>query len=530
MSKGTADTSLVKSAHAQVEYTPETLQEFQNCINPETGARYFMENFMKIQHPTKGGIMFKPFDYQLDLIENYNNHRYSINMLGRQMGKTTVAAGYLLWYAMFKPDSTILVAAHKQTGASEIMQRIRYAYESCPDHIRAGASEYNKGSITFDNGSRIVSSTTTETTGRGMSLTLVYLDEFAFVRPTIASEFWTSLSPTLATGGKCIVTSTPNSDDDTFATIWKGALDLFDAHGNAAPTGKNGFKGYLAKWDQHPDRDEAWADQERASIGEERFRREHDCEFIIYNETLVDPLYLVNMEGADPIRNMGQVRWYKHPHPNYTYVLALDPAAGTGGDNAAIMVVELPTFEQVAEWQHNKTPIEGQMKTMMGIMQYLKEMCVKQVYWTVENNSIGEAALVVIRDTGEENFPGEFLNEPKKNAAGRRARKGFHTSHRTKLEACLNLKRFIENDKLTIRSKPLIEELKNFVARGSSFSAQPGEHDDLVMSLVLTMRMIAFISTFEDEVYDVVNNNLSSAELGDYGEDEWDLPMPLDIL
>ena len=297
-----------------------------------------------------------------------------------------------------------------------------------------------------------------------------------------------------------------------------------------SPTGKNRFKGYLAKWDQHPDRDEAWADQERASIGEERFRREHDCEFIIYNETLVDPLYLVNMEGADPIRNMGQVRWYKHPHPNYTYVLALDPAAGTGGDNAAIMVVELPTFEQVAEWQHNKTPIEGQMKTMMGIMQYLKEMCVKQVYWTVENNSIGEAALVVIRDTGEENFPGEFLNEPKKNAAGRRARKGFHTSHRTKLEACLNLKRFIENDKLTIRSKPLIKELKNFVARGSSFSAQPGEHDDLVMSLVLTMRMIAFISTFEDEVYDVVNNNLSSAELGDYGEDEWDLPMPLDIL
>ena len=89
-------------------------------------------------------------------------------MLGRQMGKTTVAAGYLLWYAMFKPDSTILVAAHKAAGAQEIMQRIRYAYESVPDHIRAGVTEYNKGSISFDNGSRIVSATTTENTGRGM--------------------------------------------------------------------------------------------------------------------------------------------------------------------------------------------------------------------------------------------------------------------------------------------------------------------------------------------------------------------------
>ena len=173
-----------------------------------------MTNHVKIQHPTQGGIDFEPFSYQLDLIENYNRYRYSINMLGRQMGKTTVAAGYLLWYAMFKPDSTILVAAHKQAGAQEIMQRIRYAYESVPDHIRAGVTEYNKGSISFDNGSRIVAATTTENTGRGMSLTLVYLDEFAFVPQRIASEFWTALSPTLATGGKCIITSTPNSDED----------------------------------------------------------------------------------------------------------------------------------------------------------------------------------------------------------------------------------------------------------------------------------------------------------------------------
>ena len=161
-------------------------------------------------------------------------------MLGRQMGKTTVAAGYLLWYAMFKPDSTILVAAHKQAGAREIMQRIRYAYESVPDHIRAGVTEYNKGSISFDNGSRIVASTTTENTGRGISH-LVYLDEFAFVPPRIASEFWTALSPTLATGGKCIITSTPNSDEDTFATIWGQANKLFDEHGNEQELGVNGF-------------------------------------------------------------------------------------------------------------------------------------------------------------------------------------------------------------------------------------------------------------------------------------------------
>lgn len=529
MARGTADTSLVKQAHSKFEYNNQTLKEFSSCCDLTHGALYFMENFMMIQHPTKGAIPFKPFDYQLDLIKNYNDYRYSINMLGRQMGKTTVAAGYLLWYAMFVPDSTILVASNKGSSASEIMQRVRYAYENCPDHIRAGVTEYNKGSISFDNGSRIVSSTTTETTGRGMSISLVYLDEFAFVRPTIAKEFWTSLSPTLATGGKCIVTSTPNNDDDTFANIWRGANKCFDEYGNETKVGVNGFRAYMAKWDQHPDRDAEWARRERESIGEERFRREHECEFVIYEETLVNALKLVSMTSKDPIRVMGQVRWYKHPHPNFSYVVSLDPSAGTGGDAAAIQVIELPTMEQVAEWQHNKTPVEGQMRVMMDIMQYMKELSVKQIYWSVENNTIGEAALVVIRDTGEESFPGEFIHEPKK-VAGARARKGFHTGHRTKLEACLSLKRYIETDKIVIHSKPLLSELKNFVAVGNSFKAKPGEHDDLVMSLILAVRMINYIATFEDEVFDVVNSNLSRDALSEYGDDEWDGPMPIDLL
>lgn len=529
MAKGTADTSLVKQPYKKQEYTQQQLLEFQRCADPDTGPLYFMENFMQIQHPTKGSIPFKPFDYQRDLIQNYNKYRRSINMCGRQMGKTTVAAGYLLWYAMFIPDSTILIAAHKASGSNEIMQRVRYAYENVPDHIRAGAVEYNKGSLTFDNGSRVVATTTTENTGRGMSLSLVYLDEFAFVRPTIAREFWTSLSPTLATGGKAIVTSTPNNDDDTFANIWRGANNLFDEYGNEQEIGVNGFKGYLAKWDQHPERDEEWAAQERASIGEERFRREHDCEFVIYDETLINPLKLVEIEGVDPVRTMGQVRWYKHPHPNSSYVISLDPAAGTGGDYSAIQVVEIPSLIQVAEWQHNKTPVEGQIRTMMEILQYLRELQVEQIYWTVENNSIGEAALVVIRDTGEENFPGEMLSEPQK-VAGKRGRRGFHTGHKTKVEACLSLKRLVENDKIKLNSKPLISELKNFVAKGNSFAAKPGEHDDLVMSLVLVVRMVNYIATFEDDVYDVVNTNLSNPiNIDDWGDDD-DGPLPIGIL
>lgn len=277
MSYNASDGVLIKRPHQKMSYTEEQILEFAQCTNPVTGPEYFMSNFFFIQHPTRGQIKYNPYEYQKKLIHTYHNYRFSISMLPRQTGKSTSAAGYLLWYAMFIPDSTILIAAHKYLGAQEIMQRIRYAYEACPDHIRAGVVSYNKGSIEFENGSRIVAQATTENTGRGMSITLLYLDEFAFVRPTIASEFWTSITPTLSTGGKAIITSTPNSDEDQFAKIWKGAIRTEDEYGNQTELGRNGFKAYRSYWHEHPDRDEKWADEQRAQLGEERFMREMGC-------------------------------------------------------------------------------------------------------------------------------------------------------------------------------------------------------------------------------------------------------------
>jgi len=168
------DNALVKKAHVAQKFTEEHIEELLKCSDPKEGPHYFLENFFYIQHPVRGKIRYEPFDYQRRLINSYHNYRFNVNLLPRQTGKTTTASGYLLWYAMFIPDSTILIAAHKYSGAQEIMQRIRYSYEFCPNHIRCGVTSYNKQSIEFDNGSRIVCQTTTETTGRGMSLSLLY--------------------------------------------------------------------------------------------------------------------------------------------------------------------------------------------------------------------------------------------------------------------------------------------------------------------------------------------------------------------
>jgi len=526
MGSKSLDGVLVKKAHKQETYTEKQLADLAKCLDPETGYLYFCENFFYIQHPVKGKIKMDPYEYQKGLLSSYHNYRFNINMLPRQSGKTTCAAGYLLWHAMFHPDQTVLIAAHKYTGSQEIMQRIRYAYELCPDYIRCGVINYNKGSIEFDNGSRIVSATTTGNTGRGMSISLLYCDEFAFVQPNIADEFWTSISPTLATGGRAIITSTPNSDEDTFAIIWKEANKKFDEHGNETDVGVNGFKAFTAHWNEHPDRDDLWAKQEMGRIGEERFRREYGCEFLIYDETLISSLKLVDMVGREPIFKMGQTRWYKKPSSENLYVVTLDPSMGTGGDNAAIQVFELPSFEQVAEWYHNTTPVQGQIRILKEILQYIAD-CMGNglpgsIYWSVENNTLGEAALIVIKDIGEENFQGMLVSEPIRKGHIRKFKKGFNTTHKSKISACSRAKFMIETNKMIIHSKPLISELKAFTAQGITYKAKQGETDDLVSALLLTIRVSQTLADWDTRVYDSLSDKLEDDE-------DFEPPMPIYI-
>jgi hypothetical protein len=495
------ESTLVKAPYRRQHWTNEQLEEFMKCADPITGPQYFMDNFFYIQHPTRGKMLYHPYDYQKRLIDTYHQNRYSISMMPRQTGKSTSAAGYLLWVAMFHPDSTILIAAHKYTGSQEIMQRIRYAYELCPDHIRAGVTSYNKGNLDFENGSRIVSTTTTENTGRGMSISLLYCDEFAFVRPGIAKEFWTSISPTLATGGKAIITSTPNSDEDQFALLWKGANKCEDNYGNPTEVGINGFRAYRSYWNEHPDRDEKWAEEQRAQLGEDRFRREMGCEFIINDETLIAPAKLLDLRGHEPLYKTGQVRWYQHPRAGRIYVVALDPSLGTGGDPAAIQVFEANTTEQIAEWRHNKTTIPEQIRILADICKHINEKTKdpEGIYYSIENNTIGEAALISIDEYGEDNIPGYFLSEPG-GGGSRRYRKGFNTSNKPKLAACNKFKTLIESGKMKIRSAGLVSELKTFVAHGVSYAAKPGETDDLVMSALLAVRMLQQLQTFDSAI------------------------------
>jgi hypothetical protein len=211
-------------------------------------------------------------------------------------------------------------------------------------------------------------------------------------------------------------------------------------------------------------------------------------------------------------------------------VVGLDPSVGTGGDDAAIQVFMLPEMIQIAEWQHNLSVAKEQVRKLMQVLLFLDDelrshpdqISEPEIYWTVENNTIGEHVLQIIEDTGEDRFPGMFVSEKKRKGQTRRFRKGMNTDNKKKLSACAKFKSLVETNRLKISSKNLLTQLKMFVAREGSFKGKGNAKDDLIMAALLCVRMLDVVLAWSPDVGDL-KEFISDDEL--YGHE----PMPVVI-
>jgi len=506
----------VKVANQKQEFTPYQIEELLKCASDPF---YFIENYVYIVSES-GNKKFLLYDFQKEIINNFINHRANITLVSRQLGKSTCSMAYILWLAIFNSTQTILILSNVQEGAIEILDRIKYSYELLPNWLKPGVEYYNKKSVGFDNKSRILARATTKNSARGLSLSLVYCDEFAVIDPKIQREFFAAVWPTLSSSkGKCIITSTPSSDEDTFAKIWFDATNTFDEYGNELPNGvgRNQFKATKFIWSDHPGRNEAWEKAERAVLNDDtKFEREHACVFLTSEDTLIDAQCLAKLKGKDPEFVMGRVRWYSRPLPNKTYLVALDPSMGVGRDPAAIQVFQLPEMIQVAEWQHNKTGIEHQVKLLREILKYIQENQDingsnrdGEIYWSLENNL--DSANVIIREIGEDNFPGTYISD-KKNGRTSIDRRGFNMTNSAKLKACAKLKSLIEKNRLHITSRPLVSQLKNFVSKGASFAAKGTEHDDLVMATIIIICLFERVMNYDDFIREEFSESVDDSD------------------
>jgi hypothetical protein len=493
----------LKTANEQYEYTAFHIHELQKCTDD---ALYFIDTYCQIQHAVEGSIPFKLREYQRRVLTTFADNRLSITLAPRQIGKSWLAGAFLLWYAMFKFEKTVLILSNKNDNAMEMIHRVRYIYERLPHWIKPGLADdgWNKHSCGFDNGSRIISQATSENSGRGMSISLLFLDEFAFVRDSVAQEFWTSVSPTLATGGSCIICSTPNGDDNLFAQLWRGA-----------ETNSNGYASCEVKWDEPPGRDDAFKEQETAKIGETKWLQEFECRFISSDPLLINTMILAAMTDKvkhnKPYATIGDVVFWKQPQPNTTYLVGVDPATGTGSDFTTFVAVEFPSLQQVAEFRSNSmssVKAYQALKRLLRVFEKLKS----PVYFSIENNGVGEG-LIALYENDEDPPPGEFVSEEGKG------RKGMNTNGKSKIKACLALKELVERNTIDITSPLIVKELKHYIRRAGSYSAKIGATDDLVSGLLIVVRLIEEMSTFDQQAYDTM---YQQSHFDETNGGEWD--------
>lgn len=450
-----------------------------------------------------------------------NEHLYLAGKSLIPTHNSVTSSAFLLWYSIFNFDKTVLIASNKNKNAMEMIHRIRYMYEQLPNWLKPGITDdgWNKHSVGFDNGSRIESTATSEDSGRGMSISLLYLDEFAFVKPSIQEEFWTSITPTLATGGSCIMTSTPNGDSNMFAVIWRGSN-----------SGTNDFIPIHVKWHEPPGRDESFKKSQIGLIGERKWNQEYACEFLSSDSLLIDSVFLLDLtEKLKLLKpesiNKNNVLFWEQIEKNKNYIIGIDPATGSGKDYSVISGFRFPEMVQVFEWRSNTMATPLLYTILKNLLLYMEKLSTN-VYFSVENNGVGEGIIALYEADETPPEMAEFVSESGKN------RVGFVTTAKSKMKACVTLKNMLERGKLTIKSKRLLAELKSYVRTGAAYAAQLGETDDTISAVLIVIRILEEISSYEQDAFDKLYSQEDEVE--DYGNilagddyDPDDEPLPI---
>lgn len=466
----------LKAANVEMSFTPEQVQEWIKCADDPV---YFTKNYIKIVSLDEGLVPFKMWDFQEDMITRFHANRFNIAKLPRQTGKSTTVVSYLLHYAIFNDNVNIGILANKLTTSRELLGRLQLAYENLPKWMQQGIVSWNKGSLELENGSKIMAASTSSSAVRGMSFNIIFLDEFAFVPTHIAEQFFSSVYPTISSGKstKVIIISTPNGMN-MFYKLW-----------HDAERGKNQYVTTEVHWSQVPGRDAKWKEQTIANTSQRQFTQEFECEFLGSVDTLIAASKLRTMVYDDPLTNNNKgLVVYENPQKEHDYIVTVDVARGVGSDYSAFLVFDITKFPYrlVARYRNNEIKAIMFPTIVVDIAKGYN-----RAYILTEVNDIGDQVASMMHYDLEYDHilmcamrgrAGQIVGT---GFSGKKTQLGVKMSKTVKKVGCLNLKTFIEDDKLVIPDYETIAELTTFISKRDSFEAEEGCHDDLAMCLVI---------------------------------------------
>lgn len=445
------------------QWTPDLLKEYKRCMKDPA---YFCENYVKVIALDSGLVPFRLYPYQKDMFNHFEENRFNVVLACRQSGKSISACAYLLWYALFHSEKTIAILANKGATAREMLSRITLMLENIPFFLQPGSKALNKGSLEFSNNSRIIAAATSGSSIRGMSVNLLYLDEFAFVER--AAEFYTSTYPVVSSGKdtKVIITSTANGIGNQFHKIWEGAVQNI-----------NEFKSFRVDWFDVPGRDEEWKKQTVSNTSQLQFDQEFGNTFFGTGDTLINAETLLGLRAVNPKRSLegGNFLIYEEPVKEHEYIMTVDVSKGRGQDYSTFNLIDISVrpFAQVAVYRNNTiSPI------LFPNIIYKYAKLYNDAYVVIESNDQGSVVCNgLYHDLEYENMHVE--------SAVKSSGLGIEITRKTKRLGCSAIKDILENGKINIVDEQTILEISTFEAKGQSYEASDGNHDDLVMNFVM---------------------------------------------
>ncbi len=465
----------LKKVNTPVEFTKEEVIEFTKC---QQDPIYFMEKHMKIVSLDEGLVPFKMFDFQKKIVRTIDENRFTICKLPRQSGKSTTTIAYLLHYAIFNPNSNIAILANKSSTARDILGRLQLAYENLPKYIQQGVINWNKGNIELENKSTIIAAATSSSAIRGGSFNIIFLDEFAFVPANIAEMFFSSVYPTISSGKstKMIIVSTPHGMNQ-FYKLWVDAENK-----------RNDYVPIEVHWSEVPGRDEKWKEMTIRNTSEAQFQQEFECEFLGSVDTLIAPVKIKQTPYMTPLTSKGGVDMFERPTKGHQYVCTVDVSRGVDKDFSAFLVIDVTSMPYKVVAKYRSQDIKPILFPHI-IDKIAKAYNKAEIL--VETNDIGQQIAESLNYELE--YPNLLMTTQKGRAgqilgamySGRGSGFGVRMTKQIKRIGCANIKSLIEGDKMIINDFNIIEEMSTFARRGSSWQAEEGCNDDLMMCLVI---------------------------------------------
>tara|TARA_B100000085_G_scaffold280593_1_gene305752 strand:- start:1267 stop:2889 length:1623 start_codon:yes stop_codon:yes gene_type:complete len=436
---------------------------------------YFMNKYLKIQHPLRGLIPFKTYDFQDDCVKDFNDHRFNIILKSRQLGLSTLVAAYAVWQACFYKEKNILIIATKLAVAQNFIRKVKTYIKSMPNWLLVPTIvANNKQQVEFSNGSQIKAVPTSEDAGRSEALSLLIVDEAAFVRNF--DELWMGLYPTLSTGGRAILLSTPNGVGGQYHEIY-----------TKANRKENEFNSIKLMWDVHPERDDDWFNKETKNMSQKQVAQELLCDFSSSGDTFLsnDIIEKIRIQTKQPIEKSGpngNIWYWEYPLDGVNYVLSADIARGDSGDYSTFHVINTKDLTVSSEFK-GKIPPDQFASVVYDVAKRFNTAVV-----CPENNAYGYTMLVKLSDLGYKNIYFSSEKEKYKYLYGEGnniGKAGFTTSKESRDKILANFEDVLRNAKIKSYSSRLYSELKTFIWNGKKITAMKGYNDDLIMSLAI---------------------------------------------